>query len=184
MRLVNLLNSESLSISLYLIAAILCVRGEYRERRMKLTSATVIWPWFWAAVGGLLVLMALARVGHVGGRLYFFGRREAEAGGWYGSRRPLQALVVAVLAVIALAITVVGGRRIGAEHRRYAPTLIVLLGLVLFSVVRVISLHQIDSVLYRRPIDRVRLGPVLDLSLILALIAAISVGQLNAPIEK
>ena len=178
-RLVNLLNSEWIGIASYVVAAVACICAGQRERHAGSTPTAEVWPWFWTLAGGSLVLMAVARIGRVGGRLYFVGRREAEAGGWYGSRRPLQAFVVAILAVVALAIVIVGVRRIGVAGRRYAPTLVMLFGLFLFSLIRIVSLHQIDSVLYRHPIHGVRVGPVLDLFCTGLLLVAIRFGHVD-----
>jgi hypothetical protein len=53
------------------------------------------------------------------------------------------------------------------RRRRYLPMGLAVVTLAAFVAIRLVSLHQVDSVLYRRHIEGVRVGTLIELSLLL-----------------
>jgi hypothetical protein len=164
------LDSSWLHVAAYLIAAAAALRAGVRERPQARANPN-LWPTFWFLTAGLFFLMAIGWAGNLGTVAADLGRREAMAEGWYGHRRRYQALVIgSVVATWFVAIVVMLSR--GPERRRrYLPTALISFTVVSFAVVRLVSLHQVDSLLYRREILGARVGDIVELALL-----AIAVG--------
>lgn len=126
--------------------------------------------WLLIGLGGMALGCAeVLDLGHV---VADAGRRVAGEGGWYGSRRPLQAAVI--LAVIsasvagALALT----RAMRGYQRATRLGAMLAFGLAGFVVIRGISLHQVDAWMNAYPgRANVTLGETLETWWLLALIA-------------
>jgi hypothetical protein len=130
------------------------------------------WPTFWYTTALLALSMGLGRVLHAGGRAAELGRRRALAGGWYEERRGVQVAVIAVLAVLATATIGICIRRWGPRLRAGDATVGLLMSaLVCYSVVRVLSLHQIDSLIWRNEAGGVTFGSLIELALLAAVVA-------------
>jgi hypothetical protein len=124
------------------------------------------WSPFWYWTGGLLFAMALGRAVDLG---YVAGdelRAQARSGGWYESRRKFQSFVVAGLAVAWLAIVLTAVWRVPERRRRYLPVIVAVITLATYAAVRVVSLHQIDGLLYRRQVGEVRYGTAIEFTLL------------------
>jgi hypothetical protein len=128
----------------------------------------------WGALALLLVLLAVNRVFDGLGAVTALLREESLQNGWYAARRPLQA---AVLAFLMLLLAVAGWM---AQKRWKAGAAYALPGagrasvggglLLAMSLMRGVSLHQVDTLLSRH------LGPLTGSALVdvlaLALLAA------------
>ena len=106
-----------------------------------------------ASFAGLIAL----RLGQVEDRLRDAGRGWARAAGEYQSRSELQLPVVLLMAALGLAIAYVFLRlwratRRGSRARLVLCSRFALLGLVPLFGLRLVSLHQIDRVLYAGPL--------------------------------
>lgn len=113
---------------------------------------------FWAIVTALLAMLGIGRFTRLGGRITAFGRRVAYSEGWYWDRRRPQALLL--LGIVLLAVAVLGATASRAQLRRptMVITIVAMLGLALLAASRVVSLHQVDSVLYRREVSGLQVG--------------------------
>ncbi|HWL42365.1 MAG TPA: hypothetical protein VNQ73_05430 [Ilumatobacter sp.] len=124
------------------------------------------WRMFWPLTAVLLAAMAIGRAGDVAGRLRDVVRDGALSDGWYEQRRHWQVAVVAAVGVIWL----VGGLAVclrTLERRpRYLPVVITTAALCGFMAVRMVSLHQVDSILHHRHLAGMRVGTVLEFVLL------------------
>lgn len=137
----------------------------YRNERRRAGELDEVWPGFWALTGVFVLAMAAARAVEAGDLVSSLGRDAA--GSWYESRRPIQAAVVGVVGVIWFVIVAVSLWRTPERRRRYLPVGLLVVTLAGFAAVRVISLHQIDSILYRTHIGGVRVSTFVELTLLL-----------------
>jgi hypothetical protein len=124
------------------------------------------WPPFWYWTGALLLAMALGRAIDLGDVAGDELRAQARSGGWYESRRKFQSLVVAGLALAWLAIVFTAVWRVPERRRRYLPVIVAVVTLAAYAAVRVVSLHQIDGLLYRRRIGDVRYGTAIEFTVL------------------
>jgi hypothetical protein len=173
------LNSTWCLVSAYAIIVALTLwlgRSEVAQRRTENTER--LWPAFWFATALLLVAMAIGRVSDAGDLIADIGRRQARSEGWYETRRSLQAIVIASIAVIWGVVVLVAIWRVPERRRRYLPTALVVFSLVCYAGIRLISLHQVDALLHNRSIGEVRIGTIVELSL-LALILIVELRRLN-----
>ncbi len=164
------LGSNWILVVAYALAGAAALRAGTQEHRRARTDVDV-WPAFWFIVAGLFLMVAVARAAHLGGSLTKFGRHEARLQGWYVHRRRVQVIaigLIAATALIAALVAVLIGR---ARRRRYVPAALVVFGLICFLGIRVVSLHQVDGLLYRRHLAGVRVGAILE---VIALLVAIA----------
>jgi hypothetical protein len=159
------LDSNWLRVAAYGVAAAACLHAGLRERRRRpIAPSRDIWPPFWIITAVLLAVMALGRAAEIGDLISEFGRREAREEGWYEIRREYQAAAVATVGAIWLVAVVVAVWRVPERRRRYLPAALVVFSLVCFAGIRVISLHQVDTLLYNRPIRGVRIVAIVELT--------------------
>jgi len=148
----------------YAVAAGAALIAGWREERAPRWPGR--WPTFWFLSAAVLGAMAIARACDVDGLLTDLGRDEAHRLGWYRDRRGAQAIVVGAIGAawtitVGLALWLVPERR-----RRYLPAAIVTFSLMCYSGIRLISLHQVDAVLYRRELASVQVGVLIELTLL------------------
>jgi hypothetical protein len=125
---------------------------------------------FWLSTAGVLATMAVGRLVHLGDLVGGYGRHEAHVQGWYDARRSIQA--VAVLAIFAAGVAWMVAMLLtfwrAPDRRRYTPTAIAVGWLVCFDAIRVISLHQVDTVVTWSTIHGAQLGIVLEIAALVA----------------
>lgn len=170
--MVSLVDSPALrTLSYFLVAMVgLAVWRIEREASPRID----LLPPFWLATGLLILALGLARVSGFADLATDIGRDQARSEGLYEARRPLQALLVAVIACGWLAVTGLAIWRVPERRRRYLPSMLVVVALLAFAAVRAISLHAVDTVLYRADLGGVRGVTFVELSL-LAMLAAASI---------
>jgi hypothetical protein len=171
------LDANWVRVAGYLVAATAsCVVG-LRELGPA-RSDNRLWPPFWFLAGGLLVMMAIGRTGDVGHWLSSLGRRMAVSEGWYASRRKPQAVAVASVAAIGMLTTIVVLWRVKERRRRYVPTALSIFTLLCFAGIRVVSLHEVDDVVYRVEVAGMPLDAAVELALLFTVIT-VTVRQLR-----
>ncbi len=133
------------TVAAYVLVAVLCAFTGWRVRgnppRANLHTR------FWFALTPLFVLLAINKQLDLQTLLTVLGRDIAQADGWYADRRFVQVFFIFLLGVGGLAA--LGGlcyalRRVLAL---YALTLLGLVFLICFIVVRAASFHHIDAML-------------------------------------
>jgi hypothetical protein len=158
-------DSNWLRVVAYGLAAAAALHAGMREqRRRPHAPSREIWPAFWFLTAGLLAVMALARAADIGELVSEFGRRTARDEGWYEIRREYQAAAVATVGAIWFVAVVVAVWRVPERRRRYLPAALVVFTLFCFAGIRIISLHQVDSLLYNHPIRGVRIVAIVELT--------------------
>ena len=136
--------------------------GARREDRESEGS----WPPFWLLTGALFVVMAIGRAGDIADLVTNALRERAVEGGWYQSRRRIQALVVAGVGLTWFVAVMAACWRVPARRRRYLPMIVIVLTLGAYAAIRVVSLHQIDAILHNRRVVGVRYGAVIEYALL------------------
>lgn len=129
----------------------------------------------WLALAAMFAVLAAARSAGLQSRVTAIFRRWAVTEGWYLDRRRFQAWVVAAAVVGSMAAMVAVGafalrRRSSRGLIAFAP-IAVLLG---FLAVRLVSLHQVDHLIYRRVA-----GVEINAAVELALLGMIGIGLLR-----
>lgn len=180
--LAGLLNSNGLRVAAYAVAALLCVAAAVRER-----SVSNNWrvPAFWFAIAAVMFVLAASRMVELGPLISEEGREFAKDRGWYDDRREYQRLAVEGIAAGGFLLGAAGFVWLFASAaRQYPLALIAVVFLVCYVLVRAISLHQVDAVLYNRPIEGIRINALLELAgialmSVAALLALLSSTRLN-----
>jgi hypothetical protein len=148
----------------YVMVAVLAFAAGRREDPDEVAT----WRPFWPMTAGIFLVMALGRARGLAEWLIDQVRGEAYEAGWYDARRPLQAAVVAAVGGAWLISVVTACWRIPERRRRYLPMTVVVLTVGAFVAVRAVSLHQVDSVLYRTDIAGLRVGTLTEYALLAA----------------
>jgi hypothetical protein len=157
------------------LASALLGRRERRLARSQSDDATTshLWPQFWLMTSVLVVTIALGRLLGVGDLVAEAGRQESQAGGWYESRRPLQAGVVALVAAVWMATVAWTIVRFPARRRRFIAPSVIVITMLCFVAVRLVSLHHVDTVLYRTEIAGARVVAYIDVVLAAAFVVVV-----------
>jgi len=172
--LAGLLNSNGLRVAAYAVAALLCVAAAIRERTVSNNWRV---PAFWFAIAAIMFVLALSRLVELGPLISEEGRELAKQQGWYDERRAYQRRAVEAIAVAGSMVAAAGFIWLFAvPSRQYPLALIAVVFLVCYVLIRAISLHEVDTVLYDRPIEGIRINALLEL----AAIALLSVAALIA----
>lgn len=142
------------------MASFVCFIAGTRELRRTAGSRTSIW-WLFSVV---LLGIAMAHAWNLGGAAAESGRDAFRFEGLYGIRRPIQAAVIFVLSAGTLAalasVAPFVRTRFGPEM--VTPTL-VLAGLMGYLLIRTISLHQVDALLYNNHVLAAHPGTLIEL---------------------
>ena len=158
-------DSDGWRVAVYLVATGIALLSWWREHR-KGRSDPGLWPTFWLLSAAFFLAMAVARATDLGGLATELGRSEAVAHGWYADRRRFQAYGAALVGFGWLVTVAVALWRVPARRRRYLPAALAMFTLMCFIGVRLISLHQIDGLLYRRQLAGAQFGAVVELVLL------------------
>ena len=158
----------------YLAVAALAAAA-WRRGRHEATDATV--RRVWASIAAVMLAFAAAKQFGLQTLLVDRGRDLAFSDGWYEDRRPVQALVVLVLAVVGTLGVGLVVRWVRPVRHEVGGAVAGVAVLTVFVAVRAVSLHQIDRVLGRGPIE---VGTVVELAAI-AVIGASAARWLRAP---
>ncbi len=130
------------------------------------------WQSFWLLGAALLAFMGIAQLVDLGGIISDAGRDQARSRNWYGIRRSYQAAAVGAVAVIWGVGVLVSIWRVPERRRRYLPAAVLIFTLVCFGAIRVVSLHQVDTLLYRRSIEGVRVVALAEMALLMATVVS------------
>ena len=146
----------------YLAVAAAAVWAGWREQR-RVKDNPNLWPMFWYLTGLLFLVMGLGRILDIGGIVSEIGRLEARNGGWYNSRRKYQAMMVGAVGGIWFVAVLIALWRVPERRRRYLPMTLLSFTIICFAGIRVVSLHQIDGLLYRRGIAGLKFSAAFEL---------------------
>jgi hypothetical protein len=164
--MVDMLNSGTLRALGYLAVAVLAVVAGILEQRAPDREQRQLWPVYWLLTALVLLTAGIAHLGHLGDIIAGIGRSQARSAGWYGSRRGIQAAVVVWVSAVWFVAVLVAIWRVPPRRRRYLSSAIAVFTLLAFVAIRIVSLHQIDSLLYRRGVRGVRFVALIELTLL------------------
>lgn len=159
------MNSHWLRVIGYVVLVVLCLVARWREQG-RADEGDGVWRPFWLVTAGFLAAMAIARAGDIGHLLSDLGRGQAGGGGWYDIRRPIQGAVLAALGAAWLISVALALLQTWERLRRYLPMGMMVATLAAYAAVRLVSLHQVDVLLYRRDIAGVRVGILIEAALL------------------
>jgi len=159
-------SSHWLRVIGYVLLVVLSLVARRRERS-RAAEVDGVWPPFWLLTAGFLAVMAIGRAGDIGSLIADLGRGRAADSGWYETRRPMQAAVVVVLGAVWFVTVSVACWRTPERRRRYLPMGLMVVTLAAYAAIRVVSLHHIDALLYRRELADIRVGTVIEVTLLI-----------------
>jgi hypothetical protein len=122
------------------------------------------------AIACILVLIGFGSLTNLPEHMTTFGRNIAYNYGWYRVRRPIQTLGIIGILLASIFIVV---RMRGQFQRLRAPEWLALLAMgALFNliIIRIISLHYVDS-LFRRHVFTLSIDKFFELLILLCIIA-------------
>jgi hypothetical protein len=161
--LVTALNDKTLRVVAYLLAGALALAAAVRSGRGSHRGEGLVTA-FWASAGLALIVLAISRQIDLASHIAGVGRSVFRTEGWYGDRRPLQKLVIVLVLAGSLAVGVVGsGLLLLRDRGQLLFGFVAMTALATFLVVRAISWHDIDAVLYRRSIEQVQINALAEL---------------------
>jgi hypothetical protein len=158
-------DSDGGRVLAYLVATAIALLAWWREHRRGRRDPG-LWPTFWLLSAAFFLAMAVARATDLGGLATELGRSEAVEHGWYADRRRIQTYGAGIVGAGWLITVAIALWRVPARRRRYLPAALSMFTLMCFIGVRLISLHQIDSLLYRRQLGGAQFGAVVELALL------------------
>jgi hypothetical protein len=168
------LNSNGVRVAAYLLAAALCACAATTGERSPAGKRTHVASW--VLLAGLMASLGLAREVDLGPWVTAVGRHRAVIEGWYDDRRELQFWSVwAVVGATALTALVL----LFALRRRSwpaAPASLAASCIVGFVLIRAISFHDLDALLYRRNYRGVLVNTGFELGLLLAFAVCVGWG--------
>ncbi len=153
------------------------------ERRLLSPDRTQLWPRFWLATAAFLVLLGAARALGVADLLTEAGRQQARTDDWYEARRGLQFVGVFAITSFWLATCGLAVWKVPERRRRLLPAFLVTSAIAAFAAVRVISLHHVDSLLYRTSIAGIDFVVIVEIWL-LTLLAFLATFQLQREVHR
>lgn len=166
-----------LRVLAYVVAAAACLIAARRDS----SSAPGYWRPFFPLTAALLVCMAIGRAADTAEHVLDVVRDGAREDGWYAGRRRAQTVVVAALTA-GWAVAVVGAcLRMPERRRRYLPVVLATITLCCFVAVRVVSLHQIDTLLHHRHVAELRVGTLAEYALVAVLVVTTSATARSGP---
>jgi hypothetical protein len=173
----SLLDADGFRFACYLGASLISLAAFFSERRVRgPTTGRALLPAFWLMQAVLLATMGVAMAADAAGALTEFGRDRARADSWYLDRGSLQVPLVMAIVATWCATTVIAIWRVPPRRRRYLPSASLVGTLVSFAAVRTVSLHHVDTLLYRTDVVGVRIVAVVEI-LLLAAVASVTAAR-------
>ena len=172
----SVLDADGFRFACYLVASLTALVAFASELRLRAQTANrALWPTFWLLQAILLTTMGLAMAIDAADSLTDLARTRARSDSWYLDRRSLQVPVVASIGAVWMVSTVVAIWRVPPRRRRYLPSAALVGTLMSFAAMRTVSLHHIDTLLYRRSVADVRIVAVVEIALLVAATIAAAV---------
>ena len=156
----TLINGQGLQVAFYIVIAAVVALVAWRQSGSR--------AWTFLALSIALVVLAGLKAAGVQAEITQDGRSLSHHEGWYQSRRIVQCLVVSVLALVGIAPLLPGiGDRVPLIGRSpYRFTLSACFLFCAYILVRMVSLHYVDSVLYRTDLHGVSINSIVEMLLV------------------
>jgi hypothetical protein len=153
-----------ITVVAYLATAVLAWLNAQAARRTRLK------PGFWLGLAALMLLLGINKQLDLQSLITEIGRDMAKSGGWYEDRRAVQVFFILMLCGAAVGVAIALRHRLAQDWRDYRLAFVGILLLMLFVVVRAVTIHHIDSLL-RFDIAGLRINVLLEMTAI-AVVAA------------
>lgn len=98
----------------------------------------------------LILCLGLGKQVHLGSRVTSVGRAWAAAQGWYSFRQPVQEDLITGILVSGALLLVAASWYWRHTLRHHWHLLLGVMGLLTYNAIRMVSLHDVDSLLYSR----------------------------------
>jgi hypothetical protein len=165
------IDTQPVQLGLYLAVATVVALLAWR-----VTGANA---WTLVALSVALVVLAGLKAAGVQVAITDAGRELSRQEGWYQSRRVVQALAVCGFGALAL-LPLLGERVPLLGRSPYRLTISACCLFCAYILARTVSLHYVDSVLYRTDWHAVTINSLVEMALVLAIGAAAAVDGLRA----
>lgn len=172
----DLIDSSVLRATGYLVVAVLAAVAAFVGRSSREQAHSRLWRFSLLLASVLSLFLAVASYGDLSDVLTGFGRDRAQSAGWYDTRRGVQAAVVVGLFALWCVSVLVSIYAVPSRRRNYLPAVIGLFTLWGFVAVRLVSYHDVDTLLYSRHLGGARIVAVVEVSLLAATAAAFVFG--------
>jgi hypothetical protein len=98
----------------------------------------------------LIFLLGVGKQTNLGNRITSFGRMWASAHGWYSFRHPVQEDLITSILIGGGLLLVTTGWLLRHTFYRHGPLILGVMGLLTYTAIRMVSLHDVDSLIYSR----------------------------------
>jgi hypothetical protein len=134
----------------------------------------------WPLLTVVLLVLVTLKVLDVQSTLVGEGRDIARLLGWYGERRLAQGAAIVLLAGVSFVFYRLAAS--GVDEVDYALPLAAIFALCAFAAIRSVSLHQVDSLLYRTDLAGMQTHRLIEdgLTFVVAASAAASIAKRHA----
>jgi hypothetical protein len=155
-----LVEGQTLQVAFYIVVAAIVAVVAWQQSGSR--------AWTFLALSLALVVLAGLKAAGVQAEITHDGRSLSHQEGWYQSRRIAQGLVVSGLALVGIAPLVPGlGDRIPIIGRSpYRFTLSACCLFCAYILMRMVSLHYVDSVLYRTDVHGISVNSLVEMALV------------------
>lgn len=147
------------------VAAYLYHRQEEQSKQSQLAKV-------YLTVTIVLCVLAFMHLMNLGGDVADNVRMVAKQGGWYGDRRPMQAKLI----LFVTGVSTVGLVGLLIKFKRVIvpvmPIVLTLAACLVFTMIKTISLHQIDGILAKH-VGPARLGAWIHLALYTSVVVSL-----------
>ena len=154
------INGQEMQVAFYIVIAAVVALVAWRQSGSK--------AWTFLALSVALVVLAGLKAAGVQAEITQDGRSLSHHEGWYQSRRIVQGFVVSALALVGITPLLPGlGDRIPSIGR--SPFRFTLSACCLFCayiLARMVSLHYVDSVLYRTDVAGISVNSIVEMLLL------------------
>jgi hypothetical protein len=172
----DLIDSSVVRATGYFVVALLAALAAFVDRSSHEQAHSRLWRFSLLLASFLSLFLAVASYGDLSDILTGFGRERAQSAGWYDTRRGVQAAVVAGLFTLWCVSVLVSIYAVPSRRRSYLPAVIGLFTLWGFVAVRLVSYHDVDTLLYSRHLGGARIVAVVEVSLLAATAGAFVFG--------
>ena len=130
---------------LYLLVSVISF---YLLRRIKVINPDIEYKWFWFGAGILIFLLGINKQLDVQMLFADFARLYAKVSGMFENRKPFQQKIISLLATIGISIFAFMIYKLWNAPKRMWMALVGFCILFSFPLIRLVSLHSIEALLY------------------------------------
>jgi hypothetical protein len=178
----DVLDSNPLIVAAYAATAVACwSAGGWARRRDVDDGDHSEWARFWYVTAVALGVIGFVRLFGIADDVSRFLHHNVREEGWYTRRRKVQVPVIIAIAVVWIAAIPYAWRAVRNRSRRVQLAAVVAVSLLCFSVIRFISLHQVDHRLYREELFGAEVATWIELAMLAVLAGLACIARAPRP---